>query len=324
MNWPTTLGSVVKFVSFCCVRPYLCFSHLFTDGAFQLCGFTVWLRTHHHFHPCSCLSLSQLCALSKLPDGFLPSLRADSFPEYFSIFLWSFSISPLDLCLSTLYLYLQPIYLSPSKLLERFLSCPRTDSFLPRISLISPLSPLNRFVNLETASGAYTLYSAIPSPNRASSLLIYTIFRQARIIFRHLLLQHQQQHLFTVIPSSNLLAILLYLFFALVSRSGHTILMNYSRSRSTSSLLHAIFASSISLAFPSHQKVYCVLAWAFRWPTSQSLRMSTVTIRSTQCHTHHSREATHSALNTLSPHPKHPTTSLVHSLSSPFSGNCTS
>ena len=82
-----------------------------------------------------------------------------------------------------------------------------------RISLISPLSPLNRFVNLETASGAYTLYSAIPSPNRASSLLIYTIFRQARIIFRHLLLQHQQQHLFTVTPSSNLLAILLYLFF---------------------------------------------------------------------------------------------------------------
>ena len=273
------------------------------------------MRTHHHFHPWSCLSLSQLCALSKLLDGFLPSLRADYFPEYFSIFLWSFSISPLDLCLSTLYLSLQPIYLSPSKLLERFLSCPRTDSFLPRISLISPLSPLNRFVNLETASGAYTLYSAIPSPNRASSLLIYTIFRQARIIFRHLLLEHQQQRLFTVIPSSNLLAILLYLFFALVSRSGHAILMDYSRSRST---------SSISLAFPSHQKVYCVLAWAFRWPSSQSLRMSTVTTRSTQCHTHHSREATHSALNTLSPHPKHPTTSLVHSLSSPFSGSCTS
>ena len=152
-------------------------------------------------------------------------------------------------------------------------------------------------MNLETASGAYTLYSP-PSPNRASSLLIvYHFSAGAHSLLTAIVATScfTSSNTFSVIPSSNLLAILLYLFVALVSRPGHAILMDYSRSRST---------SSISLAFPSHQKVYCVLAWAFRWPSSQSLRMSTVTIRSTQCHTHHSRKATHPALNTLSPHPK--------------------
>jgi len=150
--WRSDFGELAHYTGVCCkIRIFLLRTSLFVLLASLYWRHFSALRIHcmiegpPPFSPLLMSSSHNCVPPSKLPGGILPRLRADSFPEYspyFSIiFLWSFSISFLNLCLSILYQSLQPIYLSPSKLRERFLSCPRTNSFL---SLISPLSHLSR------------------------------------------------------------------------------------------------------------------------------------------------------------------------------------